>query len=586
MKKVEDLTLTQIQEIVKSKKKGNLQAYNVLVFRNIMMEPIIPYLNYELLTLGLDLNFIIGEYDNALQESILNKEEIRNSDLMLVFLNIKTLSPILSNRFLECNSKELRIEIDRIKDYTRGIVENIRSESNQPIIFYGFETPVSRKLGILEDQGTGLELSIYYELNSHLKSFYEENVLFIDADRLIAGIGLANYIDDRYWHIGKAPFRKEALLAISSEIKKVVRATKGMSKKCLVLDCDNTLWGGIVSEDGIEGIKIGPSYPGSPYYEFQQEILSLRNRGVILALCSKNNEEEVIEVLNQHSGMLIKEEHISSHRINWQNKADNIREIAEELNIGLDSFVFIDDSSFEIELVNNALPQVSTMQVNPKRSVEYKKILESCGLFDTLSFSKEDKKRGEMYKSEVKRKRSATSTNSIEEYLESLGMKMKLAFCDESNIARVSQLTQRTNQFNLTTKRYTEGEIRQMLSSNDYRVIYFQLEDRFGDYGIVGLCILNITVTAFNIDTLLMSCRVLGRKVEDTLISEIELYAIGEGVHTINSSYVKTKKNKQVEDLFDRLGFSSTSVGSEEKNFTKSIDKFDYKSPIKVINAL
>ena len=586
MKQIGDLTLTQIQEINQANNSDNLQSYNVFVLRNIMLETIVPYLNYELLTLGLNLNLTIGEYDNAFQESIINKEEIKNSDLILIFLNIKTLSPILGNKFLESSSEELRIEVDRVKDYVSGLVENIRSESQNPILFYGFETPLSSKLGVLEDQGIGLELSIYHELNSHIRSFYKENVLFINADRLIARTGLPNFIDDRYWHIGKAPFRREALLSISTEIKKIVRALKGMSKKCLVLDCDNTLWGGVVGEDGMEGIKVGPSYPGSPFYEFQQEILSLRNRGVILALCSKNNEQDVIDVLNQHSGMLIKEEHISSHRINWQNKADNIREIAEELNIGLDSFVFIDDSSFEIELVNIELPQVTTIQVNPKRSIEYKGLLANCGLFDTLSFSKEDRKRGGMYKSEVSRKKSAKGTNNIDEYLESLGMKMTLGFCNETNIARISQLTQRTNQFNLTTKRYTEGDIRQMVQSNHFRVIYFQLADKFGDYGIVGVCILKLQDASFEIDTLLMSCRILGRKVESTLISELELYSLREGIGNINGSFLRTKKNHQVEDLLDRFGYNVVTEDSGMKNYKKPIRDFEYKSPIEVLNKL
>lgn len=587
IKHIKDLTLAQIQETIRTQDSNSLQEFNVMVFRNIMLETIVPYLSYELLSLGLNLNLTIGEYDNALQESILNKDKIRESDLFLVVLNMKTLSPIISNRILEFSSEGLRDEIDRVKSYINGIIENIRSESKKPIVFYGFETPLSDKLGILGDQGNGLEISVYNELNSHIRSFHKNNVLFINSDRLIAKVGLSNYIDDRYWHIGKAPFRKEALLAVSSEIKKIIRATKGMAKKCLVLDCDNTLWGGIVGEDGIEGIKIGTSYPGSPFYEFQQEILSLRNRGVILAICSKNNENDVLDVLNNHSGMLIKEEHISSHRINWQNKAENIREIAEELNIGLDSFVFIDDSNFEIELVNKELPQVSTIQVNPKRSIEYKNTLANCGLFDTLSFSKEDRKRGDMYKSEVKRKKSEKSTNSIEEYLQSLGMKMKLAYCDDSNIARVSQLTQRTNQFNLTTKRYTEGDIREMLSSEDFKVIYIQLEDRFGEYGVVGLCILNLQdKTTVNIDTLLMSCRVLGRKVEDTLISELELYAVRKGVNTITGSYIKTKKNIQVESLLDRFGYNTLFADSERKNYSKPIVDFEYKSPIEVINEL
>jgi len=587
MKDILNLTFPEIQEVIRSRESSESPPYNVLIYRNIMLEPIVPYLKYELLSIGLNPTITIGEYDNVLQETILNSECNLNTttNLVLVFLQMETLSSALYSNILKLNKAEIEDEVNRIKEYIQSVIENIRNSTNAPIIFYGFPNPVYSKLGILESQ-IGFETSIYQQINNFIRSFNEKSVYIIDANTLMSQIGYSNYFDKRYWHIGKAPFKKNALIGISSEIKKIVRALNGKSKKCLVLDCDNTLWGGIVGEDGVEGIKLSKNYPGSSFYAFQKEILSFYDRGIILALCSKNNEKDVFEVLHNHDDMLIKEEHIATHRINWQDKASNIREIAEELNIGLDSLVFVDDSNLEIELVNLELPEVQTIHLDSKKAIYYKDILAKCGFFDSLSFSEEDKVRGKMYKSEVIRKKNTKSIINIENYLQSLDMKMIINECDKFSIPRVSQLTQRTNQFNLTTKRYSESEIKALTEDDNYNVIYFQLEDKFGGYGTIGVCILEKSEKNYRIDTLLMSCRVLGRGVEKTFMNEVMNFCAKNLGKELTSRYIRTRKNEQVENLFDNLEFDIVSTDKNYKKYRKNIEKVEYTSHIKVINKL
>ena len=261
----------------------------------------------------------------------------------------------------------------------------------------------------------------------------------------------------------------------------------------------------------LAGIKLGQTYPGSIYYEFQKELINFYNRGVILALCSKNNENDVWEVFWNHPAMILKEEHIAASRINWQDKAVNIKQISEELNIGLDSMVFIDDSDFEVEFVRKTLPEVEVIHIPQTKITENRNMLLSCGLFDTLTYSIEDKNRTAMYKAQAARKNLQVIATDMKSYLKSLEMEIDIDFADEFSIPRIAQLTQKTNQFNLTTKRYSETDIKNLVESDNSDVIYLKLKDKFGDSGIVGVCILKYENKMSLFDTFLLSCRVLGR---------------------------------------------------------------------------
>ncbi|MFX0135184.1 MAG: HAD-IIIC family phosphatase, partial [Candidatus Hodarchaeota archaeon] len=312
---------------------------------------------------------------------------------------------------------------------------------------------------------------------------------------------------------------------------------------------------GIIGEDGLTGIQLGKTYPGSCFYEFQQEVLNLYNRGVIVALCSKNNENDVWEVFQNHPDMVLNEEHIATFRINWEDKATNLQKIARDLNISLDSIVFLDDSEFEVNLVRNALPDVEVVHMPKNNTVFYRDILASCGWFDTLTLSEEDKKRGALYKAEINRKQLQTQMIDMDMYFKSLVMKLYIHFADDFAIPRISQLTQKTNQFNLTTRRYSEADIKKLSENTLSDVIYVRLTDKFGDNGIVGVCILKYMEKKALIDTFLLSCRVLGRGVEDAFLSNVIKLSQIRGAERLIGEYYATQKNGQVEHFYSKRGF-------------------------------
>jgi FkbH-like protein len=371
--------------------------------------------------------------------------------------------------------------------------------------------------------------------------------------------------------MARAPLGKDVLVPLGQEYGKFIRALRGKSKKCLVLDCDNTLWGGVIGEDGLSGIKLGSTYPGSAYHAFQQEILNLYHRGVILALCSKNNEADVLEVFREHPDMLLKEHHFSTWQINWDDKATNLVRIAEDLNIGIDSFVFVDDSVFECEWVGKQLPQVAVLQLDGKIS-SYRNKLSGIGFFDALTFSEEDRKRSGMYVQAKERKNMLQSASSLEDYLVDLQLQAEIGTPGKKEIPRVSQLTQKTNQFNLTTYRYTEGEIQNFVESVDSEVYFLRLSDRISDLGIVGVVIVKFEEEYAEIDSFLFSCRALGRGVEDALLCFVVKRVIEKGKKRIEGKYLPTQKNSQVADFYIKHGFQLISEKEEGSSWSYSIE--------------
>ena len=343
-----------------------------------------------------------------------------------------------------------------------------------------------------------------------------------------------------------------------------LRAYKAKNKKCLVLDLDNTLWGGIVGEDGLEGIRLGLHYTGKPYYEFQKYILSLYHKGVILAINSKNNEADALEVLRKHKYMVLREEMFAAMRINWQDKATNLRELAAELNIGLDSMVFLDDDAANCELVRQELPEVLTLQMpdKPEKNVSFFKTLH---VFDGLQFTREDRNKNAMYAAQKQRRELEQGALNLEDYIKRLEIKTVYYPMADINIQRMAQLTQKTNQFNLTTKRYVEADLRS-LREKGYELECVEVSDKYGDNGISGVLIYYYDgeTETVKVDTMLLSCRVMGRNVENTFLERLESYARKKGARWLEGEYRATAKNKPVADLYERFGFTLTASKEQE----------------------
>lgn len=322
-------------------------------------------------------------------------------------------------------------------------------------------------------------------------------------------------------------------------------------KKCLVLDCDNTLWGGVLGEEGVDGIQIGGDYPGKAYLYWQEALLQLSRSGVILAVCSKNNERDVLEAWERNPFIVLKKDSFSAYRINWQDKATNIKELADELNIGLDSFVFIDDNPTERELIKQTLPMVSVPDFPDQPymlPVFFKQLVDDY--FKVYSITDEDRKKTEQYKANAYRVQAQKSFADFDKFLESLDIQITIEAANEFNIQRIAQMTQKTNQFNLTTKRYTDADVRGLVDAG-WNIWCISVADKFGDNGITG-CVM---VNGNRIDSFLLSCRILGKGIEVVFVKRLLFLLSKKGYSNLKAKYIPTAKNAQVKDFYERVGF-------------------------------
>jgi len=558
-----NLSLSEIQQELKQVSNRKLQGYRIAVLRNITVESIIPYLQYYAFKSGFEANVSVGNYDNILQDchgglGADNKPVLTSeTDCILIFLKLEDFSWSLARDFLSLRTEKRESEIEGFLDYVERTLQAIRKQCSAVVLWHGLETPIYKSLGILEDQLPDSQTCTLKRLEVQMKEIFSRftNVFYVDLADCITQIGINSFYDNRFWYLSAAPYSLDALNVIAKNDFKYINALNGNNKKCLVLDCDNTLWGGIIGEDGIDGIKLSKHGPGGGFYDFQQELVNLHHRGVALALCSKNNEEDVWEVFDMHPEMLLMREHIAAYEINWEDKAGNIKKISEFLNLGLDSFVFIDDSPFETDMVREILPQVEVILVDPKQSFDYRQIIGSTGYFDSLLYSDTDRQRTKLYQAESGRRKLQKRSDCIDEFLEKLEMEVTVKFADEKSIQRVAQLTQRTNQFNLTTKRYSEADIKKFIDNDTYDVLYLSLKDKYGDAGIVGAVILQFSGNTAGIDTFLLSCRVIGRGIENAFLSCVIEAARLRKVEIVQGEYLPTSKNQQVSGFYSRCGF-------------------------------
>jgi FkbH-like protein len=418
--------------------------------------------------------------------------------------------------------------------------------------------------------------------NERLISLTKEypNTTTFDTNPILSKVGINNAFDHRFYARSKAPYSKYFLNSFASSLLKVTRGFKSYYYKALVLDCDNTLWGGIAGEDLIGGIKLDPyDYPGNIYWRVQNSLLALQKQGVLLCLCSKNNPEDVDHILADHPSIVIKDKNILLKKVNWNDKASNIKEIATELDIGLDSIVFIDDSSFECDAVRSQLPMVKTFQV-PKNIADYPKIIsEVSNLFSVGKVSKESLSKTEQYRIRASAEKEKARFNNQEEYLAALELKVIVSIDRLDSVERISELTQKSNQFNLTTKRYSESDILSLMKNDNSSVFSFVVKDKFGNHGITGVLIALFDKTEVVIDAFLMSCRVIGRGIEYSLWQAVSKKAQEFGSGRIKASYLPTQKNAQVENFFDNLGLKL--IHSEQQNKFYELELKTFQPPEK-----
>jgi len=542
-------------------------ALRLAVIGSSTLEPLAACLDIKLRLEGFTPTTFVGGFNTYRQESMDTNSPLHKAEPDVIILAVDAWS-VLDQMFLSTfarTSEKDRQDLQKqlVKDVA-SVAQILEKKTSALILLNNFILPVFSPLGIVDNkQKTGLKRFFEGANNQLAETFSDSNRVFVvDLDSVAGEFGKSRITNWNTWYRGSVPFSEEFTPFLADAYLRYVRALKAKTKKCIVLDLDNTLWGGIIGEDGIEGIKLGNAAPGIEYVDFQRSLLSLYNRGVILAVCSKNNYDDAVKVFQEHPFQILKEEHFAAMRINWQNKATNIAELAKEINIGLDSIVFFDDNPVERSIVSQAHPEVLVVDL-PKNPRLYRETLESLDVFDVLSLTKEDMARGEMYAGKRKRAELETSMDSIEDFLRTLEMKVRIKPVDDFDTPRVVQLIGKTNQFNLTTRRYTDAEVQKFREEDNSIVYSMAVTDKFGDEGVVGVAIVKKKDNDWWIDSMLMSCRVIGRSVETALLAKIVKDAKTDGASRIIGEYIPTKKNPPAAQVYENHGFGMPAQADE-----------------------
>jgi FkbH-like protein len=544
-----------------NQKQADLVDLRVALLGNVTMDLLAPIHTARGLASRLLVRPFVAEYDTWAQELLDPNGSLESFDphVIVLALHLESLAPGLTTHFLDLDaagvSQEVEITAQRIEDALRAL----RARSRAKVLVHSFPMPVDRSLGVIDAAHPLGQTAALRALNGRLASLAAElgDVHLVDMGALIARVGWGRWHDARMYALARLPFTPAALHAMTEAHLRYLRAFAGLVRKVLVLDLDNTLWGGIVGEDGPEGIQLGGSYPGSAYRELQQVILQLHRRGVVLAINSHNNELDVAEVLGRHPGMVLRPEHFAATRINWHDKAANMLELADELGLGVESFVFLEDSDAQCERIRQALPEVLVVQQEGEVAARAA-LLAGLGVFDSLGFSDEDRARGGFYRTEAQRAQVKKSAQSLEEYLRSLEMRLLIEPISSPNLGRVAELTQRTNQFNLTTPRHSRDSLVAFLEQPGREGYAFRLADRFGDYGLIAVTLLDQEADAVVINAFLMSCRVLKRSVEDAILGFLLTGAVAKGAARVRGLYRPSRKNGQVAGFYGAHGFEET----------------------------
>ena len=399
------------------------------------------------------------------------------------------------------------------------------------------------------------------------------NVRVVDFSDFCNRYATADLIDWKFYFLSQAAINPKLAIAFRKWFELKKSSFVKPAKKCLVLDLDNTLWGGILGEDGPEHLKIGGDYPGKAFLLFQQQILELQKRGIILAVCSKNNGADVWEFIDNSRDQVLKKEHIAAWRINWNDKAGNIAELAKELNIGLDSMVFLDDQPAERELVKSMLPEVTVPDFPTAPyllPVFFKNLQEQY--FNIYQASAEDLRKTEQYKQNAERRQLQQQFTNIDDFIKSLQIETTIRLNDPADLPRIAQMSQKTNQFNLTGKRYTDLELKEIIERSG-KVFSLSVKDKFGDSGLTGAAIISLIGNEAHIENLFLSCRILGRKIENTFVEQILLGLKEKTLENVTAAYNKTPKNQLVENFYESVGFSVLNKDEKKKSYVYCLKK-------------
>jgi FkbH-like protein len=553
-----------------------LHPIRIAVLGGSTTNEIVDLLEIFLLDAGFQPTLWQSEYGRFYEDAVLDPAELIAFAPDVVYIHTSCLN-VLEMPPKSCSSSDLQTCVDaelaRYKQIWQSIEQNLPAQ----IVQNNFETPPLAVLGNMDPVSAGGATRFFLELNTAFARAAESDsrLLLQDVHSLSARLGLNQWFDwDRYFSY-KILVTTEASVAMTRSLTSIIRAIYGKSRKVLVLDLDNTLWGGVIGDDGVDKIQIGRETPvAEAYTAFQEYCLSLQQRGILLAVCSKNNEDIARQAF-EHPDSVLKLDHFSCFKANWEPKHENILAIAKELNLGVDSFVFVDDNPAERAIVEAQIPSVAVPNVGDEVS-KFAAIIEAGRFFEPISMSQEDLSRSDLYRSNAARSSAEAKFANYGEYLDSLEMTAEIERFKPLYLERIAQLTNKSNQFNLTTRRYTLAEMEAILQDPVYIGIYGKLSDRFGDNGLISIVLGRREADLLHLDLWLMSCRVLKREMEIAMLDVIASKAASAGIRELRGYYVPTKKNNMVSDHYEKLGFELVSADPETKASEWTLNLGDY----------
>jgi FkbH-like protein len=537
------------------------QKLRIALLADISTQHLVPLLRVLFAAHGIDAELYEAGFDTIHLEAYDAQSALYSFSPQIIVI-LQSIAKLRA-RYYETSERDAfaRVQADDIENVWR----TIQSRLTVPIIQSNFAVPFERPYGNFGTKVAGDLQGTVSEVNREvaLRARAHASVFICDVDQISSWIGRRQFFDERMWALAKSLCSLEALPEVAQSIVDIALATVGRAIKCVVLDLDNTLWGGVVGDDGLEGIGLGDLDDGGAFRSLQLFMRELWRRGILLAVCSKNNEEIARRVFREHPDMVLREEHIAVFVANWDDKATNIAKIREKLNIGYDAMVFLDDNPFERNLVRQLIPQIIVPEL-PEDPGLYVRAVSELNLFESAGRSDLDAQRTEMYQTQEKRGAEMQRFTDVKEYLRSLETVIFMRSFEARDLARIAQLIQRSNQFNLTTRRYSEAQCQALMNDPQLLTFSVNVRDRFGDFGLIAVGVLRKCPGYLEIDTFLMSCRVLQRGVEQYAMNRIFEYAREGNFERVVGRYIPTAKNVMVEGFYRQFGFEQTSTAAGE----------------------
>jgi FkbH-like protein len=543
---------------------ASLAHFKLGILGNATLDPVVSSLVATAARHGIALECVQADYGQTIQEALSPDSRINSAkpDAVLLALDYRGLpfKPGVHDAAAESAGDAISL--------LRSMRAGFREHANAPSIVQTLAPPPETLFGNFDRVARGTLRSLTATFNAALvESIPDSGDIVLDVANLAETVGLERWYSPTQWNLAKFAFDARMLALYADHVCRIIAAMRGKSRKCLVLDLDNTLWGGVIGDDGLEGIVLGQGdATGEAHLELQRAALALRERGVVLAVSSKNEDGVARSAFTSHAEMLLREDHIAVFQANWNDKATNIKAIAEALSLGTDALVFVDDNPAERALVRQMLPEVAVPEL-PEDPALYARTLAAAGYFESIGFSSEDRQRAGYYQDNARRLTLQNQAGDLDSYLASLQMRIVFAPFEATGRSRIAQLINKSNQFNLTTRRYTELEVASFEDGPDSFTLQVRLSDVFGDNGMIGVVICRaISATAWEIDTWLMSCRVLGRRVEQMVLRELLYHARSRGIERLIGFFIPSAKNDMVRKHYEKLGFHL--VKSDESGAT------------------